>query len=85
MNLMTNHTDAYANTSAAFGQGTGPIYASDVICTGEEDSLTDCEFTANPTICTHLNDAGITCSDTCELFVLCLDCHNKIDMFNIII
>ena len=69
MNFFHNHTDAYANTSAVFGEGTGPIYANDVICTGEEDSLTDCQFTSNPTQCTHSNDAGITCSAICELIL----------------
>ena len=51
--------------SANFGQGTGPIWLSNVSCIGTEFSLTDCGhlgMTAGN--CTHSNDAGVYCSSS---------------------
>lgn len=54
--------DASANTSAAFGPGTGTVYGRSVTCSGNEDSLINCGFNTDVTSCTHLNDAGVTCT-----------------------
>ena len=53
---------AIARTYAAFGQGDGPILLNNVICSGLETSLFDCQhsgFELNS--CTHGHDAGVTC------------------------
>nr|XP_054771338.1 deleted in malignant brain tumors 1 protein-like isoform X1 [Lytechinus pictus] len=45
-----------------FGAGSGDILFSDVACTGDEDSITDCPFSSSvdPT-CTHDQDAEVLC------------------------
>ncbi|XP_061170601.1 neurotrypsin-like [Saccostrea echinata] len=49
-------------SQAAFGQGTGPVYLSDVTCTGDEDSLLDCDHSGwSVNNCTHEDDAGVIC------------------------
>ena len=50
---------------ANFGQGTGPIWLSNVSCTGSELSLTDCGHLGMAVgNCTHINDAGVYCSNS---------------------
>uniref|UniRef100_A0A8C1X3G9 SRCR domain-containing protein n=1 Tax=Cyprinus carpio TaxID=7962 RepID=A0A8C1X3G9_CYPCA len=55
-------TAVSAQTSAHFGQGSGPILLDDVRCSGSESSLTQC---SHPTIgthnCGHSEDAGVVC------------------------
>ncbi|NXT48727.1 DMBT1 protein, partial [Pluvianellus socialis] len=54
-----------AHDRARFGQGTGPIWLDDVICTGAEDNLSQCQ--ARPwgqTNCNHGEDAAVVCSGT---------------------
>ena len=49
-------------TATQFGQGTGPIFISDVQCTGQESNLFDCSYRSVPTSsCTHYHDAGVKC------------------------
>ncbi|XP_019939342.2 uncharacterized protein [Paralichthys olivaceus] len=48
--------------SAAFGQGTGPIWLDDVICSGREASITDCRHPGfGVHNCAHSEDASIIC------------------------
>ena len=51
--------------TANFGQGTGPIWLSNISCIGSEFSLTDCGH-LGMTIgnCTSTNDAGVYCSNS---------------------
>ena len=47
---------------AHFGQGSGRIWLDDVVCSGDEDNLADCqhpEFGENN--CGHHEDAGVVC------------------------
>eukprot|EP00057_Strongylocentrotus_purpuratus_P035138 XP_797846.3 PREDICTED: soluble scavenger receptor cysteine-rich domain-containing protein SSC5D [Strongylocentrotus purpuratus] len=51
--------------SARFGQGSGPIWLDDVMCSGEETDLADCPHQAFGTNnCGHYEDAGAVCSFT---------------------
>ena len=55
-----------ALSRAYFGQGTGPIHLTDVLCKGTEDSVLDCDYTIART-CQHYEDAGVICQEAqCE-------------------
>ena len=41
--------------------GTGPIYMTNVQCTGSEAGVTDCATLPSGRICSHSEDAGVTC------------------------
>ena len=56
--------DAVAQRGGTYAAGTGPIWGSNVICTGEEGRLVDCGFNSDTSLCTHSNDAGATCNIT---------------------
>ena len=50
---------------AYFGQGTGPIWLSNVSCIGTEFSLIDCGHLGMAVRnCTHSNDAGVYCRNS---------------------
>ena len=54
-----------AYRSAGYGQGSGPIWMSNVSCIGTESDLFDCgHFDMTIGDCTHSNDAGIYCSNS---------------------
>ncbi|XP_030851596.1 deleted in malignant brain tumors 1 protein-like [Strongylocentrotus purpuratus] len=52
-----------APRSARFGQGSGRILLTDVICEGTEDNLADCAHrgVGDYTSCSHAKDAGVIC------------------------
>lgn len=54
---------AIAYSNARFGQGSGGIFLSNVLCTGTESSLFDCPHAGiGVHSCRHLDDAGVSCS-----------------------
>ena len=60
-------TGATAFSLAFFGQGTGAIWLDNVVCTGNETSLYECQ---NAGIgvhkCNHDDDAGVRCQIKCK-------------------
>ena len=47
---------------AVFGQGLGPIWSSDIRCSGVEVSLQDCyKGPVGVSYCSHHEDAGVAC------------------------
>ena len=54
---------AQGESNAIFGQGSGPIWLSDVGCSGTEGRLLDCSTgVVGGHTCSHSDDAGVTCN-----------------------
>ena len=56
-------TGAIGLRNAHYGQGSGPIYMTEVLCTGNESSLLECAFTNSTESCNHGMDASVICGD----------------------
>ena len=55
-------TGAESFGQAAFGEGPGRVWLTNVQCTGEEEELINCAVNSSDTnSCTHAQDAGIRC------------------------
>ncbi|XP_035555848.1 macrophage scavenger receptor types I and II isoform X1 [Canis lupus baileyi] len=55
--VQTVHKGAY------FGQGTGPIWLNEVFCFGRESSIEECKIRQwGVRVCSHAEDAGVTCT-----------------------
>ena len=55
-------TGARPHNYGHYGKGSGPIFLSDVDCTGDETSLFNC--THDPgTGCEHADDVGVECGE----------------------
>uniref|UniRef100_A0A673ISM7 Si:dkey-21h14.10 n=1 Tax=Sinocyclocheilus rhinocerous TaxID=307959 RepID=A0A673ISM7_9TELE len=52
-----------APKSAHFGEGSGPIWISDLVCTGSESTLMNCRLIGWGIEANHAEDAGVICSD----------------------
>ncbi len=65
---LISFAEAIARVGAVFGQGSGPVILSDVICSGQETSLHNCTSDrTRASSCPHSQDAGVTCSPGKEL------------------
>lgn len=62
--LLFFNADARVVSISTFGPGNGTIWASNVLCTGEEERLIDCSHNTETASCTHSNDAAIQCNQT---------------------
>ena len=58
---------------ARFGQGSGSIWLDSVICTGNESTLASCGHLGVGVTrsCSHSEDAGVRCSGTQGIMVMC--------------
>ena len=60
-------TGATAFFFAFFGQGTGSIWLDNVVCTGNETRLYDCQNTGiGVHNCSHFEDVGVRCLTECK-------------------
>ena len=56
--------------SGFFGEGSGPIFIDDVVCSGSESSLLSCPFSAiGLHDCDHTEDAGVKCEGTSIIYM----------------
>lgn len=81
------HLNAEALGSIAFGEGSGQIWLQDVVCSGSESNLNDCNLpdwgTNN---CHHREDVGVVCSDGMiyQYFVFRLILYNHDNVLSIV-
>lgn len=69
---------AFAVHRAGFGQGTGPVFLTDVRCARTESSLLDCSHRGIGRVyCRHSDDAGVICPPckSCICFSLMSQWH----------
>lgn len=50
--------------TANYSQSAGPIWLTDVVCSGNEDNIMDCRIEADTGECDHMMDAGVICVPT---------------------
>jgi len=61
MSLILGET-AYRTASSRFGRGSGPVFLSNVGCSGSEENLLQCSHTVDVgSYCTHSRDVGVRC------------------------
>ena len=60
MTLTLSFSGSVPATGASYGQGTGPIFLSNLQCNGSEAELADCARVAGR-LCSHREDAGVRC------------------------
>ncbi|KAM9305403.1 scavenger receptor cysteine-rich domain-containing protein DMBT1-like [Gastrophryne carolinensis] len=56
------YTDQDQVEVASFGAGSGPVWLSQVKCSGEESAVWDCQHRWGSAKCMHRDDAGVICS-----------------------
>ena len=56
-----------ATQNAAFGQGSGPSWLTNLQCSGSESNLLECPHGGSPNNqCSHSDDAGVICTSNSE-------------------
>ncbi|XP_063333377.1 deleted in malignant brain tumors 1 protein-like [Pelmatolapia mariae] len=71
--------------SAAFGEGSGPIWLDDVACFGNESSITDCRHNGlGVHDCGHYEDASIICDAASSVRLVNGQsrCSGRVEIFN---
>lgn len=69
-----------ARKYASFGRGFGPIHMDDVLCSGNEATIFDCEYN-NQTGCSHSEDAGVVCAPKIRLMGGMNAYQGRVEMF----
>ncbi|MGH0116184.1 UNVERIFIED_CONTAM: hypothetical protein FKN15_000111 [Acipenser sinensis] len=73
-----------APVSAAFGEGSGPVWLSDVKCLGNESALWECPSAKwGEQNCRHKKDAGVVCSEFKDIRLVSaeFDCAGRLEIF----
>ncbi|XP_058879012.1 antigen WC1.1-like isoform X1 [Acipenser ruthenus] len=73
-----------APVSAAFGEGSGPVWLNDVKCLGNESALWECPSAKRgEQNCRHKKDAGVVCSEFKDLRLVSaeFDCAGRLEIF----
>ncbi|CAK6973445.1 deleted in malignant brain tumors 1 protein-like [Scomber scombrus] len=74
-----------ASLNAAFGQGSGPIWLDDVMCTGSESELTECGHRGiGSHDCSHHEDAGVVCEAGSPVRLVNSDnrCSGRVEVYH---
>ncbi|XP_022110413.1 uncharacterized protein LOC110989982 isoform X2 [Acanthaster planci] len=67
----------------SFGNGTGPIYLDDVICTGDEENLESCVHAGiGIHNCDHSNDVGVVCEPAVRLVGGSTSNEGRVEVFS---
>ena len=66
MTLLYAGSTQHLTASSLYGEGSGPVFLSNLGCTGSEDNLLQCPHTVIfGTLCTHALDVGLYCEREC--------------------
>ncbi|XP_064176086.1 deleted in malignant brain tumors 1 protein-like [Anguilla rostrata] len=74
-----------AQSSAHFGEGSGPIWLDDVRCSGSESALTQCQHPGfGSHNCGHNEDAGVVCSASDQIRLVNGDdpCSGRVEIYH---
>ncbi|XP_067354086.1 deleted in malignant brain tumors 1 protein-like isoform X3 [Channa argus] len=74
-----------ALANAAFGPGSGPIWLDDVVCSGNESSITDCRHQGfGVHNCGHNEDASVVCEAASPVRLVNSDnnCSGRVEVYN---
>jgi len=71
------------SASKTFGQGSGPVWFTDMRCSGKEDNIEHCK-PEKTTKCNHNRDAGVVCytkEGTHTFQVACMEHFSEVTLF----
>ncbi|XP_043092106.1 deleted in malignant brain tumors 1 protein-like isoform X2 [Puntigrus tetrazona] len=71
-----------AKSAAYFGQGSGPVWISDLQCSNTDSRLRECESSGWGRVsCGHDKDAGVICKDNVRLVNSTNPCSGRVEVF----